>query len=116
MKTRQVEMAVCFDNGTWQACQFVDIPADTPDEKVEDVARQALLANIEGDVAGCWLYNSQDDEADEDDTLGREFVLKRMNDAVNGMGGKEIAAMWNEWFPPEQEIKYLGDDLFESVK
>lgn len=64
-KTREVEMAVCFGNGTWEACQFVTIPADTSDDQIEAVARTALLANIKGDVAGCFLYNSQDDECPE---------------------------------------------------
>lgn len=37
-RTREVEMYCCYDDYTWQCEHFVDIPYDTPDDKIEEVA------------------------------------------------------------------------------
>jgi hypothetical protein len=40
--TREIEVYRCWDDHTWDT-KSVDIPADTPDEKIEEVAANAAL-------------------------------------------------------------------------
>lgn len=35
---RPVEMYCCYDDHTWQDSHFVEIPADTPEDLIEEVA------------------------------------------------------------------------------
>jgi hypothetical protein len=61
-------MGVCLQGGQWNT-EFVEIPADTPDDQVEAVARLAVLKIAESwqdtCLVGSWLYNSMDDECPE---------------------------------------------------
>ena len=40
--TREIEVYRCWDDRTWDT-ECVEIPADTPEEKVEEVAASAAL-------------------------------------------------------------------------
>lgn len=40
--TREIEVYRCWDNRTWDT-EFVEIPADTPEEKIEEAAGKAAL-------------------------------------------------------------------------
>lgn len=66
MKLREIEMAVCFDDGTWRDGFFVKIPADTPDGMIEETGRNTLISDQKwtgvGNIAHIFLYNSMDDE------------------------------------------------------
>ncbi len=48
--TRRVEMGICYADKTWQDSQFIDIPANTPEDKVESVVRDILMKNCSGIV------------------------------------------------------------------
>lgn len=37
-KHRPIEMYCCYDDYTWQCEHFVEIPEDTPEDKIEEVA------------------------------------------------------------------------------
>ena len=39
---REIEVYRCWDDHTWDT-EIVDIPADTPEEKIEEVAEKAAL-------------------------------------------------------------------------
>ena len=70
-KTRTVEMYVGVHEGNAQTwfTEFVDIPADTPEDKVGEVAEKKLLRRLEKtdlQVAFVGVYNDSYEE-DEDD-------------------------------------------------
>jgi hypothetical protein len=70
MKTRPLEMAAAFNNGTWRPCIFIDVPADTLDDKLEEVGTEIVNAQprVEGlEIVHVWVYNSQEDEIPEPD-------------------------------------------------
>jgi hypothetical protein len=67
-KTRPLEMAVARTDGSWYAGVIIDIPDDTPEEKIEEVAREITLKEeylrVDGGiatVAHIWVYNSLED-------------------------------------------------------
>jgi hypothetical protein len=62
--TRPIEMGIAFASGRWTT-EVVDIPADTPEDKILEVA-QATIRNIE--MVGAWVYNSMDDDCPEVET------------------------------------------------
>jgi len=78
MKTRPLEMAVCYSDGTWQAEFFVDVPADTAENDLESVGAATLQGlwdkafalsprPLEApEVTHIFLYNSIDDEAENE--------------------------------------------------
>ncbi len=41
-KTRQVEYFRCWDDHTWDT-DFIDIPAGTPEDKINDAVQEATL-------------------------------------------------------------------------
>jgi len=43
--TREIEVYRCWDDRTWDT-ELVDIPADTPKEKIEEVAASAALEGL----------------------------------------------------------------------
>jgi hypothetical protein len=43
--TREIEVYRCWDDYTWDT-EFVAIPADTPEEKIEEAAEKATLAAL----------------------------------------------------------------------
>ena len=73
IKTRPIEMYVGIYQGDYQTWDtaFVDIPADTPDDKVEEVAKETLLKELEKQkdlhVAFVGVYCTNDDWAQEED-------------------------------------------------
>ena len=73
-KTRSVEVAVAYggDSGSWDT-RYVDIPADTPEDKVEDAALTAVATEIWDageEYQHMWVYSlggdGSDDDADDD--------------------------------------------------
>ncbi len=66
-RKRTVECFLCWSDGTWST-DFVEIPADTPDDRVADVAELAIYRRQWAkDLAFGGLYNSNDDEEEEED-------------------------------------------------
>lgn len=88
MKQRTVEMAIAYSDGTWRAEYFVNIPFETPEEQVEEVARKELLGLIEAgmesitkkregpEITGCFLYNSMDDEGFDEEEVDAVVVCR----------------------------------------
>lgn len=68
-KTRTVEMAICWGNSTWNDGHYVDVPLDTPDDKLEEVGRSIALGQFDNPshdtIVHCWLYCDQVDDLDE---------------------------------------------------
>jgi hypothetical protein len=67
MTTRTVEYFRLWDNRTWDT-DFIDLPADTPNDKLEDAVREAA-AKIEWDsevpvVVGLYNEGVEEDGAD----------------------------------------------------
>jgi len=65
---RPLEMAVCKGDGTWYDGVMIEIPADTPEDKVEEVAVAIVAAHPclhEEHVAKIWVYNSMEDDCPE---------------------------------------------------
>lgn len=59
---REVELAICFNDGTWHAGYFAKVPTKTRDEDLESVASEEFLRlNKWDNVAHIWVYNSQDE-------------------------------------------------------
>lgn len=57
--TRQVEVGICWTgDGTWTT-HYVEIPADTPDNRVEEVARAVVTSKRDwpAEIGGVFLYN-----------------------------------------------------------
>ena len=61
--TRQVELAVAYynsegDRGDWSASHYVDIPADTPEDDISEVAIEKFYDELPAnhDVSHVWLY------------------------------------------------------------
>ena len=78
VKTRQIEMYVGIaegggDCGSWST-DYVDIPADTAEDKIAEVAEKILRKEMEKDgtenVAFVGVYHVPD--ADEEEMLGEE--------------------------------------------
>lgn len=74
MKTRKIEMYIGegSDFGTW-GTEYVDIPIDTPDEKIEQVAKDAVNKSFD-DYCFCGVYaipdlddDINDDEYEDED-------------------------------------------------
>ncbi len=62
MLTREIEMAVCMGDNTWDTV-MVEIPYDTPDSEIKELGEQAALKMFpDGDVAGTWVYCTYDDD------------------------------------------------------
>lgn len=67
-KTRPLEMGICKGDGTWYADVFIDIPDDTPDEKIEAVAQEITLKHpccFGEDIAHVFVYNTMEDSRPE---------------------------------------------------
>jgi len=64
----RIEMGIAYDDGTWGTVT-VEIPEETPEEKIEAVAREAV--DSEGTTGvGTWLHHYSadgDEESEEDD-------------------------------------------------
>ena len=56
MKTRMIEMYIGYgsDFGTWET-DYVDIPLDTPDDKIEEVAKDVIIEDRK-DIAFTGVY------------------------------------------------------------
>lgn len=68
MKMRPLEMGICKGDGTWYDSVFIEIPDNTPDDKVADVAAEITLDHpclFEEDVAHVFVYNSMEDSRPE---------------------------------------------------
>ena len=68
MKTRKLEMAVALSNKTWSDCNFVDVPATTPDDELERVGTEIILKRgcVEGlEIAHAWVYNNRMEDDQE---------------------------------------------------
>lgn len=82
MKTREIEMYVGLDHqglgqgGDWYTT-YVEIPADTPADKIREVAEQALTEKLDAEgtstlsVAFIGVYSIPDEEEEdvEDETV-----------------------------------------------
>lgn len=73
MKTRQIEVYVGWYDHTWST-DWVDIPADTAEEKVEETAIAALWAAFANDqpdepIAFVGVYCTNDDMIPEMDEV-----------------------------------------------
>jgi len=64
MILRPIEMGIAKENGTWQTT-IVEIPADTADAEICQVATDVLLRSSCVHISGVWVYNSMDDECPE---------------------------------------------------
>ena len=65
---RPLEVAICKGDRTWYAGVFIEIPDDTPEDKIQEVASEITLAHpcFQGeDIAHVWVYNSMDDKRPE---------------------------------------------------
>lgn len=80
MPTRTVEYFRCWSDGTWDT-DFIAIPADTPDERLDDEVRAAASkinwAEEAPQIVGCY-YAGDDVDAewlgdDEEDNCGHEY-------------------------------------------
>lgn len=76
MKTRVIEMyiGVGSDFGTWST-EYVDIPIDTPEEKIEEVARIKIMEDeLAEDFMFCGVYSipSLDDPENDVDECDDE--------------------------------------------
>ena len=49
---RKVEMIVCWDDGTWSDCHFVEVDGRVPAEEIPRVAEEKLLAELEETAEG----------------------------------------------------------------
>jgi hypothetical protein len=65
--TREVEMYRLWTNGGdcgyWDTAYY-RIPADTPEDKIEEVARAVAIIQINEPCAGVGIYNLPDDDDD----------------------------------------------------
>jgi len=70
-KIRTVEIAICWGESTWNDGYYVDIPFDTPDDKMEEVGRSIVLGQLaspdHSTVVHCWLYCEEVDPMPMDD-------------------------------------------------
>ena len=48
----KVEMIVCWDDGTWSDCHFVEVDGRVPAEEIPRVAEEKLLAELEETAEG----------------------------------------------------------------
>jgi hypothetical protein len=48
-KTRPVEMYCCYNDRTWQNEHFVEIPEDTPEDKIEEAAMKKAVEQFTDD-------------------------------------------------------------------
>jgi len=63
-KMRPLEMGVCKSDGTWYDGVMIEIPDNTPDDKVAEVAAERTLAHpylYDEEVAHVFLYNRMED-------------------------------------------------------
>ncbi len=78
METRPIEMGVALSNGNWYAGVMIDVPADTPKDKLQEVGSEIVLkspALHEEEVAFIWVYNSMDDKCPEVEIPPRRLRL-----------------------------------------
>ena len=85
MKTRSVEMYVGIYQGnarTWFT-HFVDVPRDTPEDKLSEVAQAAMFKELEKNpnlmVAFVGIYNDSDDTIEEAEQRRREWTEDDLN-------------------------------------
>lgn len=75
-KTRPIEMGICMigaggDSGTWETT-YIEIPVDTPDDALDQVATDVLIAECEAqgscdNVAHVWVYCTMEDGWEDED-------------------------------------------------
>lgn len=68
---RPLEMAVNRSDGTWYAGVFVEVPNDTPDDKLLEVATKLVSSHptlYDVAVVNIWIYNSMEDERPENES------------------------------------------------
>jgi len=59
-KTRSLEVAIALADYTWYDGVYIEIPADTPKNQIETVAREVTLAHpalMGENVSHVWVYN-----------------------------------------------------------
>jgi len=60
-------MLIALNHGQW-ITEYVEVPDDTPEEKLEEAGRGAVMKlEYDAGVAGALLYNTSDPDLDEDE-------------------------------------------------
>ena len=49
VRVRPVEMFCCYDDSTWEDVKFVEIPEDTPENLIEEIAKKKAIEQFDDD-------------------------------------------------------------------
>lgn len=107
MKTRAIEVYLGYgsDHGTWTT-EYVDIPEDTPEEKIEQAAKDAARAEGHEFVfCGVYAIPSLDDQPYEPDQT-KEEKISRIKEIIKEWGETSTAELQADCSPC---ISCIGD-------
>ena len=93
MKTRAIEVYLGYgsDHGTWTT-EYVDIPENTPDDKIESAARDA--ARAEGhDIVFCGVYCIPPLDDQPYDNTTKEEKITRIKEIIKEWSPEGVSTM-----------------------
>ena len=72
---RKIELYIGYTDNTWSTVE-VEIPADTPEEDIEEIAIEQLDTNLAQAAAFIGLYHYDNADADDqwDDVFDDDFI------------------------------------------